>query len=74
MIILPFYFLFITSIPIGLYTITLWKDIPFALLVVFWAFWFVKLVFEEERGRGATLPKGDHHSVPAADSLGTLSL
>jgi len=49
-IILPFYFLFITSIPIGLYTITLWKDIPFALLVVFWAFWFVKLGFEKKEG------------------------
>ena len=49
-IILPFYFLFITSIPIGLYTITLWKDIPFALLIVFWAFWFVKLVFEKKEG------------------------
>ena len=50
LIILPFYFLFITSIPIGLYTITLWKDIPFALLVVFWAFWFVKLGFEKKEG------------------------
>ncbi|OHE30561.1 MAG: hypothetical protein A3J94_02965 [Syntrophus sp. RIFOXYC2_FULL_54_9] len=49
-IILPFYLLFITSIPIGLYTITLWKDIPFTLLVVFWAFWFVKLVFEKKEG------------------------
>jgi hypothetical protein len=49
-IIMPFYFLFITSIPIGLYTITLWKDIPFALLVVFWAFWFVKLGFEKKEG------------------------
>ena len=47
-IILPFYLLFITSIPIGLYTITLWKDIPFALIVVFWAFWFVKLGFEKK--------------------------
>jgi len=50
-IILPFYFLFITSIPIGLYTISLWKDVPFALLVVFWAFWFMKLVFEKKEGR-----------------------
>ncbi|MGD1151727.1 MAG: hypothetical protein ABR911_02445 [Syntrophales bacterium] len=49
-VIVPFYLLFITSIPIGLYTITLWKDIPFALLVVFWAFWFVKLVFEKKEG------------------------
>jgi hypothetical protein len=49
-IIFPFYFLFITSIPTGLYTITLWKDIPFTLLVLFWAFWFVKLVFEKKEG------------------------
>jgi hypothetical protein len=51
-IVLPFYFLFAASIPIGLYTITLWKDIPFALLVVFWAFWLVKLAFEK-KGCGA---------------------
>lgn len=49
-IILPFYFLFITSIPIGLYTVTLWKDIPFALLVIFWAFRFMRLVFEKKEG------------------------
>jgi hypothetical protein len=24
------------SVPVGVYTVTLWKDIPFALLVVFW--------------------------------------
>ncbi len=35
---LPFYLLTITSVPIGLYNILLWKDIPFALLIVFWAF------------------------------------
>lgn len=35
---LPFYFLTITSIPIGLYNILLWKDVPFAVLIVFWAF------------------------------------
>jgi len=46
----PFYLLFVTSIPVGLYTITLWKDIPFALLVVFWAFFFVKLAFEKREG------------------------
>ena len=57
MIVLPFYFLFITSIPIGLYTITLWKDIPFALLVVFWAFWFVKLVSRSKR-EGSGTPEG----------------
>ena len=49
-LIIPCYFFFITSIPIGLYTITLWKDIPFALLVVFWAFWFVKVSIEKKEG------------------------
>ena len=42
-LIIPFYLWFITSVPIGLYNITLWKDIPFALLVVFWAYYFVRL-------------------------------
>lgn len=42
-LIMPFYLWFITSVPIGLYNITLWKDIPFAILVVFWAFYFVRL-------------------------------
>lgn len=49
-IVLPFYFLFIASIPIGVYSVTLWKDIPFALLVIFWAFWLVKLAFERKEG------------------------
>jgi len=42
-LIIPFYLWLITSVPIGLYNITLWKDIPFALLVVFWAYYFVRL-------------------------------
>jgi hypothetical protein len=41
--IVPFYLWFITSVPIGLYNVTLWKDIPFALIVVFWAYYFVRL-------------------------------
>ena len=49
-IVLPFYLLFIASIPVGVYSVTLWKDIPFALLVVFWAFWLVKLTFERREG------------------------
>ena len=50
-LILPFYLWFITSVPIGLYNITLWKDIPFALLVVFWAYYFVRL--RQNRDHGA---------------------
>jgi hypothetical protein len=37
-LLLPFYLFFIFSIPVGLYNIVLWKDIPFALLVVLWAY------------------------------------
>jgi hypothetical protein len=57
-IVLPLYFLFAASIPIGLYTISLWKDIPFALLVVFWAFWFVKLGFAK-KGAGVCHSRGE---------------
>ena len=37
-LLLPFYLFFIFSVPVGLYNIVLWKDIPFALLVVLWAY------------------------------------
>ena len=50
-LIIPFYLLFITSIPIGLFNITLWKDIPFALLVVFWAYYFVRLRLNKINGQ-----------------------
>lgn len=35
-LLLPCYILLLLSLPVGLYSVTLWKDIPFALLVVFW--------------------------------------
>ncbi|MBN2568709.1 MAG: hypothetical protein JXB42_04695 [Deltaproteobacteria bacterium] len=50
-IIFPFYLAFITSVPVGLYNISLWKDIPFALLVLFWAFYFVKAVHDRKQGK-----------------------
>ena len=34
----PLYLLLITSIPVGLYNVMLWKDIPFAMLIIFCAF------------------------------------
>ena len=37
-LLVPFYLLVVTSVPVGLYNVVLWKDIPFALLLVFWAF------------------------------------
>ncbi|WPD22498.1 MAG: hypothetical protein SD837_20215 [Candidatus Electrothrix scaldis] len=36
LLLLPCYALLLFSVPVGCYTIALWKDIPFALLVVFW--------------------------------------
>ncbi len=36
LLLLPCYALLLFSIPVGCYTIALWKDVPFALLVVFW--------------------------------------
>ncbi len=37
-VLFPCYFLTVFSLPVGLYTIILWKDIPFALLTVFLGF------------------------------------
>ncbi|MCW5206714.1 hypothetical protein VU08_07270 [Desulfobulbus sp. F5] len=39
------------SIPVGLYNVVLWKDIPFALLVVFWACSLVKLWHEKQQNQ-----------------------
>jgi hypothetical protein len=47
---LPFYLFFICSVPVGLYNVTLWKDTPFAILVVFWAFYLAKLFYEKKKG------------------------
>lgn len=46
---LPFYLLFIFSIPIGLYNIVLWKDIPFALLVTFWAYMLADMFYQKRK-------------------------
>jgi len=46
--ILPFYFAFVLSVPIGLYTISLWKDIPFAILVLFWAFYLMNMYLRKK--------------------------
>ncbi|WP_446008217.1 hypothetical protein [Candidatus Electrothrix sp.] len=49
--VLAFWFLFILcSVPIALYNLMLWKDIPFALLVVFWACLLTKLYRERRQG------------------------
>ena len=46
---LPFYLLFIFSIPVGLYNIVLWKDIPFALLVTFWAYMLADMFYQKRK-------------------------
>lgn len=48
-LLMPFYVLFLFSIPVGLYTITLWKDIPFALLILFWAYKISDMVYRRKR-------------------------
>ena len=42
-IILPWFLFGVCAVPVGCYNVMLWKDIPFALLVVFWACTLVKL-------------------------------
>ncbi|MBM2816006.1 MAG: hypothetical protein HW421_2768 [Ignavibacteria bacterium] len=37
-LVLPFYLLFIASVPVGIYNITIWTDIPFTSIMVFWSF------------------------------------
>ncbi|MFQ5484959.1 MAG: hypothetical protein ACE5DO_06465, partial [Desulfobacterales bacterium] len=49
-LLLPFYLLFVFSIPVGLYNIVLWKDIPFALLVTFWAFTLTDMFYRKQQG------------------------
>jgi hypothetical protein len=39
------------SVPVGIYNTVLWKDIPFALLVVFWACILIKLRLEKQQHR-----------------------
>lgn len=42
------FILLLTSIPIGIYNITLWKDVPFSLAVVAAAFLFFKIKIESK--------------------------
>ncbi len=47
---LPFYLLLITSLPVSLYNIVLWKDIPFALLIIYWGYTLIELYLEKREG------------------------
>lgn len=50
-LVLLFYIIVIFSVPAGLYNIVLWKDIPFALLIVFWAFFLADLYMRKRCGQ-----------------------
>ena len=49
-VLLPCFLFILFSVPIGTYNTMLWKDIPFALLVVFWACTFVQLSWQRHHG------------------------
>jgi hypothetical protein len=40
--------LFATSIPIGIYNITIWKDIPFNTIILFWGFFIFRLYYKRK--------------------------
>ncbi len=48
--VLFFYLLTLLSIPIGMYTSILWKDVPFALLIVILGFRLCDLFFQKRNG------------------------
>ncbi len=49
-VLILFYLPLALSIPAGLYSVTLWKDIPFALLVVFWGFALGEILRRRKEG------------------------
>ncbi|MCI5211900.1 MAG: hypothetical protein D3910_24675, partial [Candidatus Electrothrix sp. ATG2] len=49
-LVLPCFLFVLCSVPTGVYNLMLWKDIPFALLTVFWACLLVKLYQERRQG------------------------
>jgi len=53
-VLLPCYLFTILSIPIGLYNTVLWKDIPFALLIVFWGY-VSAVLFQQKQNNVLTL-------------------
>lgn len=56
-IILPLYFLTFLSIPVNLFNITLWKDIPYNTLVLFWAFFLTACYYLKRQGKVLQLSK-----------------
>jgi hypothetical protein len=49
-LILPFYLFAVVSVPVGLYNTVLWKDIPFAMLIVLWAYTLADLYRRKRDG------------------------
>ena len=54
-LILPFYLFFIFSVPVGLFNIIVWKDVPFSVLLIFWAFYLFYLGFQKKEGQETNL-------------------
>lgn len=50
LVLVPCYLFTVFSVPIGLYTIILWKDIPFALLTVFLGFRLADIFYQKRIG------------------------
>jgi len=48
--VIPCFLFVLCSVPTGVYNMMLWKDIPFALLTVFWACLLAKLYQDRRRG------------------------
>jgi hypothetical protein len=47
----PFFAVFTLSLPVGVYNLMVWRDVPFCLLTVFWACLLFGLAVRRARGR-----------------------
>ncbi len=47
----PFFALAVLSLPVGLYNVALWKDIPFAVLIVLWGWIVVEVYWRKSQPR-----------------------
>ncbi len=56
-LILPLYFLTFLSVPVNLFNITVWKDIPYNTLVLYWAFFLTAGYYLKRQGRTFKLTK-----------------
>lgn len=58
-VLLPLYLLVPLSIPANLFNLTLWKDIPYSIIVLFWAFFLTYLAYLRFYDREKFLPRLD---------------